>query len=275
MVCLPARQSSTRWASWAAALGGRVDIVVDNAGSYPAAPTARTTDADLDAVWATNIRAPHMPVAALAPAMAERGSGSIVTVGSWMARTGVSFGAIYTASKAAVEQFTRIWAAEYGPAGVRVNTVGPGATSTPGNAGSKEVLAATTSTTPAGEPVRPLDVATAVRGLVTEAAFVRGARLDVDGRALSHPLPHRLSLATSAPPHTTGGLVPAWLYDKTALLTGATNGNGRAIAQRLAAEGAHVADDGVPALCRPWEGPRLGAVRTSQHRRVGAGSVLG
>lgn len=163
-------------------LGGRVDILVNNAGVYPVGPTAATSDADLEAVWATNIRAPHVLVAALAPAMAERGSGSIVTIGSWMARTGVPFGAIYTASKAAVEQFTRTWAAEYGPRGVRVNTVAPGATSTPGNAGSEAALAAMTATTPAGEPVRPVDIAAAVAWLVNdEAAFVHGALLDVNG----------------------------------------------------------------------------------------------
>ncbi len=164
------------------ALGGRVDIVVNNAGVYPAAPTASTPDADLEVVWATNIRAPHVLVAQLAPAMAERGAGAVVNVGSWMSRTGVPFGAVYTASKAAVEQFTRTWAAEYGPRGVRVNSVAPGATATPGNADAQQALAAMTATTPAGQPVRPVDVATAVRWLVSdEAAFVHGALLDVDG----------------------------------------------------------------------------------------------
>lgn len=165
-----------------AALGGRVDVLVNNAGVYPAGPTAATSDDELEAVWSLNIRAPHVLVGALAPAMAERGSGAIVTVGSWMARTGVPFGAMYTASKAAAEQFTRTWAAEYGQSGVRVNTVAPGATSTPGNAGAEEALAAMTSTTPVGRPVRPVDIATAVRWVVTdEAAFVQGALLDVDG----------------------------------------------------------------------------------------------
>lgn len=165
-----------------AALGGQVDILVNNAGIYPATATAALPDADLDAVLATNIRAPHVLVAALAPAMAERGSGSIVNVGSWMSRVGVPFGAIYTASKAALEQMTRTWSAEFGPSGVNVNTVAPGATSTPGNADSADVLDMMTASTVAGRPVRPVDIAFAVRYLASDdAAFVHGTVLDVDG----------------------------------------------------------------------------------------------
>ncbi|MBF4577019.1 SDR family NAD(P)-dependent oxidoreductase [Frondihabitans sp. VKM Ac-2883] len=172
-----------RFAAEAVSLGGgRIDILVNNAGIYPATPTADLADDDLDAVLATNIRAPHVLVAALAPAMAERGSGSIVNIGSWMARVGVPFGAMYTASKAALEQMTRTWSAEFGPRGVNVNTVSPGATSTPGNADSADVLAAMTAGTVAGRPVRPVDVAYAVRFAVSdEAAFLHGSVIDVDG----------------------------------------------------------------------------------------------
>jgi NAD(P)-dependent dehydrogenase (short-subunit alcohol dehydrogenase family) len=165
-----------------AALGGRIDVLVNNAGIYPVGPTVDLADADLDAVLATNIRAPHVLVASLAPSMAERGSGSIVNIGSWMARVGVPFGAAYTASKAALEQMTRTWSAEFGPRGVGVTTVAPGATSTPGNAESADVLAAMTAGTVAGRPVRPIDIAFAVRWLVSgEAAFVHGSTIDVDG----------------------------------------------------------------------------------------------
>jgi NAD(P)-dependent dehydrogenase (short-subunit alcohol dehydrogenase family) len=59
----------------AAAAGGRVDILVNNAGIYPATATAHLPDGDLDAMLAVNIRAPYVLVAALAPAMADRGSG--------------------------------------------------------------------------------------------------------------------------------------------------------------------------------------------------------
>jgi NAD(P)-dependent dehydrogenase (short-subunit alcohol dehydrogenase family) len=164
------------------ALGGHVDVVVNNAGIYPVGPTADLADTDLDAVLAVNVRAPHVLVGVLAPAMVERGGGSIVNIGSWMARVGVPFGAAYTASKAALEQMTRTWSAEFGPSGVGVTTVSPGATSTPGNAKSADVLAAMTAGTVAGRPVRPVDVAFAVRWLVSgEAAFVHGSTVDVDG----------------------------------------------------------------------------------------------
>jgi 3-oxoacyl-[acyl-carrier protein] reductase len=164
------------------ALGGRVDILVNNAGIYPATSTAALSDADLDAILAINIRAPHVLVAAIAPAMAGRGHGAVVNIGSWMARVGLPFGAMYTGSKAALEQMTRTWAAEFGPYGVNVNTVAPGATSTPGNAESADVLAVMTAATVAGRPVRPVDIAFAVRHLVSgEATLMHGAILDVDG----------------------------------------------------------------------------------------------
>jgi NAD(P)-dependent dehydrogenase (short-subunit alcohol dehydrogenase family) len=121
-------------------------------------------------------------VGALAPAMAERGRGAIVNIGSWMARVGSPFGAMYTATKAADEQLTRSWAAEYGPRGVRVNAVAPGATLTPGNEFAREVLDAMTANTPAGHVVTPEDIAQGVSYLVSDgAAMVHGITLYIDG----------------------------------------------------------------------------------------------
>jgi NAD(P)-dependent dehydrogenase (short-subunit alcohol dehydrogenase family) len=163
-------------------LGGRVDILVNNAGIYPATPTDALRDTDLERMLAVNVRAPHVLVAAMAPAMAGRGSGAVVNVGSWMARTGTPYAAMYGATKAADEQLTRSWAAEYGPRGVRVNTVAPGATLTPGNEGARAELDAMTATTPAGVVVRPEDIAKGVLYLVSDdAAMVHGITLDVDG----------------------------------------------------------------------------------------------
>ena len=163
-------------------LGGHIDILVNNAGIYPATLTEELSDTDLDAMLAVNIRAPHVLVAAVAPAMADRGRGVIITIGSWMARVGSPFAAMYTATKAADEQLTRSWAAEYGPRGVRVNTVAPGVTLTPGNESARAVLDAMTATTPAGVVIAPEDIANGVLFLASDdAAMVHGITLPVDG----------------------------------------------------------------------------------------------
>ena len=164
------------------ALGGRVDILVNNAGIYPATATADLADEQLDAMLAVNVRAPHVLVGELAPAMAERGSGVIVNIGSWMATMGSPFAAMYSATKAADEQLTRSWAAEFGPRGVRVNALAPGATLTPGNEDAREVLDAMTAGTPAGTVLDPQDIANGVLFLVSDdAAMVHGTTLYVDG----------------------------------------------------------------------------------------------
>lgn len=163
-------------------LGGRLDVLVNNAGIYPATTTPDLPDADLDAMLAVNLRAPHVLVAELAPAMVARGHGAVVTVGSWMARVGSPFAAMYSATKAADEQLTRSWAAELGPHGVRVNTVAPGVTLTPGNEAARPVLDAMVATTPARRLVSPDDVARAVLFLVSDdASAVHGSTLAVDG----------------------------------------------------------------------------------------------
>jgi NAD(P)-dependent dehydrogenase (short-subunit alcohol dehydrogenase family) len=164
------------------AAGGRVDILVNNAGVYPATATADLPDEDLDAMLAVNIRAPHVLVAELGPAMAARGSGVIITIGSWMASVGSPFAALYTATKAADEQMTRSWAAEFGPHGVRVNAVAPGVTLTPGNEHARAVIEQMAAATPAGYPVSPKDIAYAVAFLASsEARMIHGTTLYVDG----------------------------------------------------------------------------------------------
>ncbi len=165
-----------------ALLGGHVDILVNNAGIYPATTTADLGDADLDAMLAVNVRAPHVLAASILPAMAAAGGGIVINVGSWMASVGSPFAAMYTATKAAVEQLSRSWAAEFGPLGVRVNVVSPGATLTPGNEASRAVLDALTATTPAGVVVQPEDIAQGVLFLASDASrMMHGSILAIDG----------------------------------------------------------------------------------------------
>lgn len=161
---------------------GRLDAIVHNAALCPPVDTVSLTDADLEATLAVNIRAPHVLTAALVPAMAERGHGAIVVIGSWMAHIGHPIVGLYSATKAAEIQLACSWAAEFGPRGVRVNTVSPGATRTPINASDGDVIAAMTALTPAGRPGTPEEVADVVAWLLSErAGYVHGAEIAVDG----------------------------------------------------------------------------------------------
>src|SRR4030088_2695396 len=104
---------------------GSVDILINNAGVFPFGPTHEMSEASFDDVYALNVKAPYFLVAELAPLMAQRGKGAIVNVSTMVADSGAAGLSLYGSSKAAINLLTKAWAAEYGPQGVRVNTVSP------------------------------------------------------------------------------------------------------------------------------------------------------
>jgi NAD(P)-dependent dehydrogenase (short-subunit alcohol dehydrogenase family) len=164
-------------------LGGHIDILVNNAGIYPGPTTTATDEATFDEVYAVNVKAPYFLTAAIAPTMIEQGGGAIINLGSWIARLGIPVGSLYSSTKGAMETLTRAWAAEFGPAGVRVNAISPGVTRTPepgdGGVHPAEVMM---RGTPANGSGTPDAVAHAAVYLASdEAAFVHGAVIDVDG----------------------------------------------------------------------------------------------
>lgn len=161
---------------------GRIDVLVNNAGVFPFGPTHETTEVDFDSVYSTNVKAPYFLVAALAPAMAERGSGAIVNVTTMVAEFGAAGMGLYGSTKAALVLLTKSWAAEFGPQGVRVNAVSPGPTRTEGTAAMGDGLDALAAQGPAGRPGTAEEIANAIVFLATDAAsFVHGAVLPVDG----------------------------------------------------------------------------------------------
>ena len=94
---------------------GPVDVLVNNAGIFPGGPTDQLTEADFDATIAVNVKAPFFLTATIAPKMAAKGGGSIISISTMAATIGMNGLSAYGASKAAIESLTKAWTAEYGP----------------------------------------------------------------------------------------------------------------------------------------------------------------
>jgi len=146
-------------------------------------PSNAATEAEFDETFALNVKVPFFLVSALAPAMAERGWGSIVNVSTMVASFGQAGMALYGASRAALELLTKTWAAEYGARGVRVNAVAPGPTRTAMmEAIPDEMVNQLAALSPAGRVAQPEELAAAIVFLASDdASFVHGVTLAVDG----------------------------------------------------------------------------------------------
>jgi NAD(P)-dependent dehydrogenase (short-subunit alcohol dehydrogenase family) len=159
---------------------GAVDVLVNNAGIAWFGPTEDLDVATFDRLFAANVRSAYFLVAALAPKMVAQGRGSIINVGSMAGQIGLAGGAAYSATKAALASFTRSWAAEFSPAGVRVNAVAPGPVYTAVQpAAETEALGATTLLARAAQPSEIAEVIVFLAS--PKASYVTGAVFAVDG----------------------------------------------------------------------------------------------
>ena len=159
-----------------------VDVLVNNAGVFPFAPTHEVASSEFDSVYAVNVKAPFFLTGAFAPRMAANGGGAIVNISTMVASFGLPGLALYGSTKAALELLTKAWAAEYGPQGVRVNAVAPGPTRTQGTEAMGDGLDQLATTLPLGRPAAAEEIADAVLYLGSdEASYVNGAVLAVDG----------------------------------------------------------------------------------------------
>jgi NAD(P)-dependent dehydrogenase (short-subunit alcohol dehydrogenase family) len=162
---------------------GNVDILVNNAASFPAALTIDQKVESFEKTFDTNVRGTYFLAAGLVPGMIERGRGSIINVTTMGAVKGVPGASAYSASKAAVESLTRTWAAEFGAHGVRVNSVAPGPTKTPGvQAEWGDTNEELGRALPLGRTADPEEIAHAVLFLASpRASFITGSTLHADG----------------------------------------------------------------------------------------------
>ena len=162
---------------------GQIDILVNNAAYLVGGkPTVDTESDMIDEAFAVSVRAPFLLTAAVVPAMVERGQGVVVNIGSINGIVGMNGSALYGSTKAALHSLTKSWAAEFGPSGVRVNTVAPGPTLTERNEAIADRLAGFVANIPSRRMSTTSEVAAAAVFLASDdAANIHGATLSVDG----------------------------------------------------------------------------------------------
>jgi len=166
-----------------AAVGGRLDILVNNAAQLIGGlATEQTSEELVDRALATSVKAPFLLTAALVPAMVARGEGIIINMGSINGLIGMPGSALYGATKHAIHGLTKAWAAEFGPSGVRVNTVAPGPTLTEFLQPKTELRKVFSAGVPSRKLSTPEQIAAAVVFLASDdAANIHGSTLSVDG----------------------------------------------------------------------------------------------
>jgi len=172
---------------------GKLDIVVNNAGTtYKKQPSMGVTDADFDKIIAVNVKSIYLSVSVVMPYFVERKHGVYLNTSS-VAGTRVRPGQVfYGGTKGFLNTVTQGLAAEYGPEGVRVNSICPlrGATGLlemfSGVPDTPEERARFALSVPLRRMSEPNDIAMAAIYLASdEAAFVSGVNLPVDGGRLA------------------------------------------------------------------------------------------
>jgi NAD(P)-dependent dehydrogenase (short-subunit alcohol dehydrogenase family) len=164
---------------------GSVSVLVNNAAAAARMATVDTDATLIDELLAVNVRAPLLLIAAVVPAMVERGGGSIINLSSVSALVGTPRRAAYAASKGGLDAATRSLAIELGPSGIRVNAVAPGVVDTDLWAKNKAipgVVGTIEGQTPLRRWATAEDIADVIVFLASDAArFVTGETISVDG----------------------------------------------------------------------------------------------
>ncbi|HEX4716892.1 MAG TPA: SDR family oxidoreductase, partial [Thermoleophilaceae bacterium] len=179
---------------------GRVDVLVNSAGTMPVASLDELTDEDWQDQWELNVMASLRLMRAAAPKMADQGWGRIVNVSSSSGKRPSSRNPAYSVTKAAQLSLSRVFADAYAAKGVLVNAVAPGPTATElwtgeegiaaqaaARSGStrEDELEAAGSKVPIGRLGEPDEIAAVIVFLCSEhASNVAGSSWSVDGGAV-------------------------------------------------------------------------------------------
>lgn len=170
---------------------GRIDVLVNNAGTASPAKLMDIEERDYDAMMDVNLRGVFNMCRAVVAPMEEAGGGSIVNIASVAAQRGggVFGGPHYAAAKGGVLSLTKAVAREFAPKKIRANAVCPSLVETDIHGGAivGSVRDAILATIPLGRPGTPADVAGACLYLASDlSSFVTGATIDVNGGSHIH-----------------------------------------------------------------------------------------
>jgi 3-oxoacyl-[acyl-carrier protein] reductase len=162
---------------------GHIDVLVNNAGITQDARLVKMSLQQFDAVIDVNLRGVFHCAQAVSHGMVERGQGVILNASSVVGLYGNFGQSNYAASKFGVIGFTKTWARELGPKGVRVNAVAPGFIETPILASIPDkVLERMRAQVPLGRLGKPEEIANVYAFLASdEAAYINGAVIEVSG----------------------------------------------------------------------------------------------
>ena len=167
-----------------------IDILVNNAGLFNGAPLHEISDSEWDKMMDINIRSVFQLTRRVLPVMLSKKKGSIIHISSILGLIAVPQVAAYSVSKGALNQFSRSIAVEYGPSGIRSNSICPGLIETDMTADlmkDVELMKEWSKEYPIGRFGKPEDVANACLYLASdESSFVTGTILPVDGGFTAH-----------------------------------------------------------------------------------------
>lgn len=169
---------------------GRLDILINCAGTNRRKPVSEVTEDDFDAIAAVNLRSTFFLCQAAHPMLRAQGGGKIINVGSVTSTDGLGGVSVYGATKAAVAQLSRTMALEWAPDNIQVNCLAPGFMFTPltevgiwGDPHRKQWLL---DRIPAKRPGRPEELIGAAVLLASDASsYLTGQVIDVDGGYLA------------------------------------------------------------------------------------------